>query len=656
PPGLLPVQVLGVRQSSLAGLTPILGAPPFSGSVDASSVRVLKGSAVYGEDSGPLVIDSPQGLGHTVFIAFDPSQDSFSAWPGSTALLRRILARTHPEGIGVVFAGSNEVSGITQHATALQSAVTTIPPLNLPSAEVLSVVLIVYILAVGPVNFIVLRRMRRLDLTWATVPAISLVAALLAYGTGLGAARYDAVANSIHVLNVEPDGKRAYVESFAAVYLPHGGTHSLLVPKETSFAPLPGVSSADPAVTVDGDSGTVSVEGASASVHGYSSAGYRDLPGGITTALVRRGGHLVGTVSNHLPSTLSNVTVVAPDGSSVTLADIAPGGSDPVDVQESVPGTGFPSPPVPAPLGQGNPLAARGAISRGPAGAPAVTVATCSVNGVQVPCASGGSSCSSNGVTVGCSGGPTTCFVNGLKVPCQSQPITSGSTQEQREQANRDAVLAALRAPSLDQRPRLVALVTRALFPGELSGTNTQTTGLDAVVIPLRTSGASEVRVPGHLVDSPGSSVKVPAFSNIGAQTVLPPGQGAVFEFSLPSTSWQALTLNITGQLQQYRAGNQQTVPVPQAPGGPQAPTVQPTPTATVDVYNVATGAWDAVATRVLSNPATVAVAAPQHVAEDGSLLMRVTANSSTDFLNVPTLDATPLDDAPGAIPGQQTS
>jgi hypothetical protein len=83
---------------------------------------------------------------------------------------------------------------------------------------------------------------------------------------------------------------------------------------------------------------------------------------------------------------------------------------------------------------------------------------------------------------------------------------------------------------------------------------------------------------------------------------------------------------------------------------------VQPTPTATVDVYNVATGGWDAVATRVLSNPATVAVAAPQHVAEDGSLLVRVTANSSTDFLNVPTLDATPLDNAPSAIPGQQTS
>src|SRR5205085_852445 len=59
-----------------------------------------------------------------------------------------------------------------------------LPVLDLPEPLGIAIFLLVYILLIGPVNFIVLRRMRRAELAWITIPALVLIFSVGAYLIG----------------------------------------------------------------------------------------------------------------------------------------------------------------------------------------------------------------------------------------------------------------------------------------------------------------------------------------------------------------------------------------------------------------------------------------------------------------------------------------
>ena len=81
---------------------------------------------------------------------------------GATSLLpvrriRSIFPRTFPRVGDFV---------LVHMALALQN----LPVLALPSLNILAVLLGVYIVFVGPVNYLVLRRLKKLDWGWVTIP------------------------------------------------------------------------------------------------------------------------------------------------------------------------------------------------------------------------------------------------------------------------------------------------------------------------------------------------------------------------------------------------------------------------------------------------------------------------------------------------------
>ena len=56
-----------------------------------------------------------------------------------------------------------------------------IPGIELPGVAVVGGFLFLYVLVIGPINWLVLRRLRRPDLAWVTIPALIIVFAGLAY-------------------------------------------------------------------------------------------------------------------------------------------------------------------------------------------------------------------------------------------------------------------------------------------------------------------------------------------------------------------------------------------------------------------------------------------------------------------------------------------
>lgn len=132
--------------------------------------RVLRTLA----DGRPLVVAADHGLGTVVLLAFDPRELSSSGIQDRAAILLAVFGRAAgpaPEEEGY------QQTNLTAVVGHLRKRFMTPPPLGL-----LVLGLAVYVLAIGPVDYFVLKRRGRLRRTVVTFPAIVAAFTLLAWG------------------------------------------------------------------------------------------------------------------------------------------------------------------------------------------------------------------------------------------------------------------------------------------------------------------------------------------------------------------------------------------------------------------------------------------------------------------------------------------
>src|SRR5205823_14242085 len=110
-------------------------------------------------------------------------------------------------------------------SSALSSVLGSLPGLNLPSLQLTGVLVLLYVVLVGPVNYLVLGAMRRRALAWVTVPLIAVIAAGGAYGTGVFTKGRSVQANQITILHLQPGWDRAYQETYTGSTAPSRGDY-----------------------------------------------------------------------------------------------------------------------------------------------------------------------------------------------------------------------------------------------------------------------------------------------------------------------------------------------------------------------------------------------------------------------------------------------
>ncbi|GIV17907.1 MAG: hypothetical protein KatS3mg022_3342 [Armatimonadota bacterium] len=191
PSGLLPVELQGLSRVpayALAGWIPSLGRTPTA--VDVVRARPIGGAKtilVYGDT--PLVVTAPKGSGQVVFLAFDPSQPPLTSNEAAHALwknLLRLKARRFSPPC-MVFPDSYRfgwsaplTSGKDFYADFVRAMVNAVAAKPVP-LNWLMTYLGVYILVLIPLNYIVLRKLDRLHLSWFTLPMLALLTSLAGY-------------------------------------------------------------------------------------------------------------------------------------------------------------------------------------------------------------------------------------------------------------------------------------------------------------------------------------------------------------------------------------------------------------------------------------------------------------------------------------------
>jgi hypothetical protein len=343
PDDLLPYRPRATTDISPKALQDLVG--PIATSIQTIPAMTGDRSAVHGRilaASGDQVFaaEATFGSGAVTLLGVDPTGDWLARTPASDAVWNRLVP---PRSLGAQL--------VTGDDSQMLNALNTLPSLALPPIGGLLILLFGYILLVGPLNYLLLRRLDRREWAWVTMPllVVGFAAAAYLYGNTLRGGQV--IINSVAIVHGAPDTTVATATAYVGVFSPTRETYQLEIPGGALLSPP---TSGDLISGFDGtqNGGILDIlQGDTARVRdlavGYGSlrAVRAEVPvtGPQVTAVLRlEGDHLTGTVTNKSTMTLEKPAVVV--GSSVAvLADLAPEASVAVDLPV---GTGAADQPI----------------------------------------------------------------------------------------------------------------------------------------------------------------------------------------------------------------------------------------------------------------------------------------------------------------------
>ena len=142
-------------RSDLKGPVPIVEATPRRGTILAR------------QGEHPLIVDAVQDGGSVTFLAFDPNLAPFSEADTGSSFWKWLLewgpppADPRPFSAVMTAVGSND----------LLSLLASFPGVAVPELKRLFLFIFIFLAVAGPLDYLVLRRLRRLRLTWITFPS-----------------------------------------------------------------------------------------------------------------------------------------------------------------------------------------------------------------------------------------------------------------------------------------------------------------------------------------------------------------------------------------------------------------------------------------------------------------------------------------------------
>ncbi|MDW8104062.1 MAG: hypothetical protein RMK92_03530 [Armatimonadota bacterium] len=338
PSGVLPVEPLGVTQvpaSALASwVSSLRGA---AGTVAVVRSRPLGGATTllrYGDV--PLVVVASRGLGQVVFLAFDPTQPPLADEQAAHALWKRILqlqrGRFVPPPMmfsqGSHFSwGMSEPTGRAFYSQLVQALVDAVAAKPVPLTWLLAY-LGVYIFVLMPANYLVLRQIDRLHLSWFTLPLLAVLTSVAGYVVATRVQTSSHQMRQWTAIYAAAGSPQATVESDWVLYSAHTQRYRLQAkvdgtivensPSELQARRIGETPQEEPA-----DLRSVLIPLWSA--RSFHLSGRTSLPGTVNVSAERRVGSLRLTVHNNTPYTLKQLHLVTALGAIPLQGTCEPG-------------------------------------------------------------------------------------------------------------------------------------------------------------------------------------------------------------------------------------------------------------------------------------------------------------------------------------------
>src|SRR6185503_9428253 len=325
PDDLLPYRPTATTDVAPSSLVALLGELP-DGAADLPALagKLSAGRALASVGSEAVAAERPYGAGAVTVVGFDPTTRWLSGTNAAEGLWRRLIP-TRSAGT----AGSGDDSQIVQAASQL-------PSLALPPVGGMIGLLALYIVLIGPVNYLVLKRLDKREWAWVTMPILILAFAAGAYGFGSLLRGSSVIFNEAAIVRGAPGATEGVAQTYLGVFSPTRASYQLRFPggallSSPTNGDFLGDGTAAGLDVLQGDPSRIRDLGVGfGSLRTIRAESAVDVP--LVQAKLRlEDGHLRGTVTNASKETLEAPAVVL--GSTVAkLADLPPGQTGDVDV------------------------------------------------------------------------------------------------------------------------------------------------------------------------------------------------------------------------------------------------------------------------------------------------------------------------------------
>jgi hypothetical protein len=265
------------------------------------------------QDNSPILVRRQHGLGRIDFLALDPALEPLRSWDGILDLYRAIfypLAALPTWSSGVI------------NWDAARGAASTLPNLTLPSTLSITCFLGAYVLILGPLNYLILRRVKKREWGWLTIPAIVLLFSFAAILFGSLSRGNRPVLNRMAIIQAWPDTGQAAMSGVVGIYSPRPASVDVLVGEGSLVHTLPSTSGVDSLDT------TIQIDSAGQSIPDLRLSAGETIPlvfagslpsPAISSDLVLEIGSsgvvLRGSVINDSPLTFTDAALLYPGGS-----------------------------------------------------------------------------------------------------------------------------------------------------------------------------------------------------------------------------------------------------------------------------------------------------------------------------------------------------
>ncbi len=324
---LLPIQVSGTTNTTApAELTAYTAETfPEESSTILATGRLTGDAAVLAtQDGNPLLTQRQLGRGHVIFFAADPSLEPYKNWDGMVGVYQSIFGFNPPRAAWANGKWDNYNSN---------EAITTLAELDIPSIYFICGWLGFYILLIGPVNYIFLRIIKKLEWAWVTIPAIVVVISTISYVYGFLYRGTTPTLNRLNVIQAWDGASQAESSSLVGIYSPQRRRYTLESAENFLLYPS---SSGD--INLQGDTAWMSQQEGNNTVAPNIPVEIGGMKIIAATGIVKslkiehnltiefRNGapFLIGTITNQDEVALNDAVLVTP-GEWVQLGDLAPG-------------------------------------------------------------------------------------------------------------------------------------------------------------------------------------------------------------------------------------------------------------------------------------------------------------------------------------------
>ncbi len=219
PDDILPYRPTATVDVAPASLRTLLASVPAgAGDVPAMAGQLARGRALATSGDRVVAAQAAYGSGSVTILGVDPtvgwvaeSTASKSLWP----------ALVPPRADGSVALSDDQ---------QIVSAVSNLPSLALPPLNGLLLLLFGYIALIGPVNYLILRRLDRREWAWITMPILIGGFAVGAYAYGSALRGSSVIVNEVGIVRGAPDAGEGAAQVYLGVFSPARGTYQVAVP------------------------------------------------------------------------------------------------------------------------------------------------------------------------------------------------------------------------------------------------------------------------------------------------------------------------------------------------------------------------------------------------------------------------------------------